>query len=61
MATKNSTCPICKKKFDYNFSTQFLPFCSHKCKEIDLGKWAAQAYNIEGKDGEALDVKVEEQ
>ena len=31
-------CPICKKTFDSDKSPA-LPFCSHRCRLIDLGKW----------------------
>ena len=31
-------CPTCKKVGDW-FAGQHGPFCSHRCKLIDLGKW----------------------
>ena len=31
-------CPTCKKTFDPDKSPA-LPFCSHRCRLIDLGKW----------------------
>jgi endogenous inhibitor of DNA gyrase (YacG/DUF329 family) len=31
-------CPTCKKEFDKDFSTA-LPFCSDRCRLIDLGRW----------------------
>jgi uncharacterized protein len=31
-------CPTCEKKGDW-FATKYGPFCSHRCKLIDLGKW----------------------
>jgi endogenous inhibitor of DNA gyrase (YacG/DUF329 family) len=31
-------CPTCKKKGDW-LSGTFAPFCSKRCKLIDLGKW----------------------
>jgi uncharacterized protein len=37
-------CPICKtalKSTDAEF-----PFCSERCRTIDLGKWASGAYVI---------------
>lgn len=39
-------CPICKK--DVDFGDPFMPFCSERCKEIDLGNWASSAYVIPG-------------
>ena len=38
------TCPICKKKVapgDPEF-----PFCSERCRLIDLGKWASETYRV---------------
>jgi endogenous inhibitor of DNA gyrase (YacG/DUF329 family) len=37
-------CPICKKAV-ISTSADF-PFCSDRCKEADLGKWASGAYVI---------------
>lgn len=37
-------CPICKKAVVSTGS--FFPFCSDRCKDIDLGKWASGAYVI---------------
>lgn len=31
-------CPTCKKTGDW-FAGKYGPFCSHRCKLIDLGKW----------------------
>jgi uncharacterized protein len=37
-------CPICKKPVK-NADADF-PFCSDRCRLIDLGKWASGAYVI---------------
>jgi endogenous inhibitor of DNA gyrase (YacG/DUF329 family) len=37
-------CPICKKPA--TAGTPDFPFCSDRCREIDLGKWATGAYVI---------------
>jgi len=39
-------CPICRKEVDN--SSPFAPFCSERCKLIDLGNWAAGKYSIPG-------------
>jgi endogenous inhibitor of DNA gyrase (YacG/DUF329 family) len=31
-------CPSCKKTGDW-FATPFGPFCSKRCRLVDLGKW----------------------
>lgn len=40
-------CPICRKPVDAQ--SEFSPFCSERCKLIDLGDWAAERYRISGK------------
>jgi uncharacterized protein len=37
-------CPICRKAVK-STDAEF-PFCSPRCRSIDLGKWAAGAYVI---------------
>jgi hypothetical protein len=37
-------CPICKKPV--NSQDADFPFCSERCRLIDLGKWASGAYVI---------------
>ena len=37
-------CPICKKKVPRD--GEFMPFCSDRCREIDLGNWASEKYVI---------------
>ena len=37
-------CPICKK--EVKSTAPEFPFCSDRCRLIDLGKWASGAYVI---------------
>ncbi|HYA25862.1 MAG TPA: DNA gyrase inhibitor YacG [Terriglobales bacterium] len=37
-------CPTCKKPVQRNSSD--FPFCSERCRLIDLGKWASGEYVI---------------
>jgi endogenous inhibitor of DNA gyrase (YacG/DUF329 family) len=39
-------CPICKK--EVAFGDPNMPFCSDRCREIDLGNWATGKYVIPG-------------
>ena len=45
MKVLNVECPGCKKKFNY-YSSQFRPFCSEKCRLIDLGQWLNESYTV---------------
>lgn len=47
MTAKNqSQCPICGKPVE-NPAGAFGPFCSNRCKLVDLGKWLGEEYRIE--------------
>lgn len=37
---KKIICPTCKKKNTWKPDNTFRPFCSERCKLIDLGEWA---------------------
>jgi len=37
-------CPICRKPVE--FGAPCMPFCSERCKLIDLGEWASEKYVI---------------
>ena len=38
-------CPTCRKEGEW-FSTVFGPFCSKRCKLVDLGKWFSEEQKI---------------
>ncbi len=38
-------CPTCKKETAAK-DNPFRPFCSERCKMIDLGRWAAGDYRV---------------
>jgi len=38
-------CPICEKPTDSEVNGDF-PFCSERCRWLDLGNWAAERYVI---------------
>ena len=46
-------CPICKKPV--KAADPEFPFCSDRCRTIDLGKWASGAYVIPVTETEAED------
>ncbi|MEQ1765858.1 MAG: DNA gyrase inhibitor YacG [Methylotenera sp.] len=39
-------CPNCKNLSEFSPSNAFRPFCSERCKLIDLGLWASEQYAI---------------
>lgn len=38
-------CPICKKPTDSEVDKDF-PFCSERCRLIDMGNWASEKYKV---------------
>lgn len=41
-------CPTCQKDVRWTETETFRPFCSERCKLIDLGEWAAEEKSIPG-------------
>jgi hypothetical protein len=39
-------CPRCGKPVTWDTLNPFRPFCSERCKMIDLGKWADEAFRV---------------
>ncbi|NKF52254.1 DNA gyrase inhibitor YacG [Shewanella sp. WXL01] len=39
-------CPICKTPVVWEPQSKFKPFCSERCKMIDLGDWADEKHAI---------------
>ena len=37
-------CPTCGKSVD---EKRYLPFCSARCKQVDLGRWFSVTYRVE--------------
>ena len=45
-------CPICGKPVEPNAKTR--PFCSSRCKMVDLGRWLKGQYRVPGEDAVTL-------
>jgi endogenous inhibitor of DNA gyrase (YacG/DUF329 family) len=39
-------CPRCGKAAEWDPANRYRPFCSERCKMIDLGAWANESYRI---------------
>jgi endogenous inhibitor of DNA gyrase (YacG/DUF329 family) len=42
-------CPMCNRLVPWSEDAAFRPFCSERCKLIDLGAWAADSYAVAGR------------
>lgn len=50
---KKVACPTCGKGVEWRPENAWRPFCSERCKMIDLGQWADEKFKIpvEERDG----------
>jgi endogenous inhibitor of DNA gyrase (YacG/DUF329 family) len=39
-------CPICEREFDPAGPTAAKPFCSERCRLVDLGRWLGEGYSF---------------
>ena len=45
---KTVKCPTCKNSVEWTKDSKFRPFCSKRCRLIDLGEWASETHSIPG-------------
>ncbi len=41
-------CPTCRKPVPPRAANRAFPFCSDRCRLLDLGKWLGEEYRIPG-------------
>jgi endogenous inhibitor of DNA gyrase (YacG/DUF329 family) len=46
MKVSKNTCPSCNKPIDAKVLKELRPFCSKRCKMIDLGGWLSEKYVV---------------
>ncbi|MEI6127710.1 MAG: DNA gyrase inhibitor YacG [Pseudomonadota bacterium] len=49
------TCPTCKKPAAYSPENPYRPFCSERCKLVDLGQWFQEGYRVPDKHCEIIE------
>jgi len=42
-------CPACRSDSLYASSNPYRPFCSERCKNLDLGAWASESFRVPAK------------
>ncbi|WP_373048281.1 DNA gyrase inhibitor YacG [Vulgatibacter sp.] len=45
-------CVICSKPVERRPVNPYYPFCSHRCRLVDLGKWIGEEYKVPAQPGE---------
>jgi endogenous inhibitor of DNA gyrase (YacG/DUF329 family) len=48
-------CPTCSKNVLWQEGQKWKPFCSERCKLIDLGEWASEGHRIAGESQQVED------
>lgn len=48
MPAKTVACPTCEKPVEWTDASAWRPFCSERCKLIDLGAWISEKHAIPG-------------
>ena len=46
MKARLVSCPQCGKPAVWDSTNRYRPFCSERCRMIDLGAWASENYRI---------------
>lgn len=49
------SCPICGTAVPWTAESRWKPFCSERCKLIDLGQWADEKYRVPGQEQQPED------
>ena len=58
---KDISCPTCGKKKTWVEDNPFRPFCSKRCKLIDLGDWADEKHRVPGESINTAELPDDEQ
>jgi endogenous inhibitor of DNA gyrase (YacG/DUF329 family) len=43
-------CPTCQKPVEWSAAAKWRPFCSERCRLIDLGAWISERHAIPGEE-----------
>lgn len=43
-------CPTCGIKIEWRTDNPWRPFCSERCRMIDLGEWLGEGHRIPGEE-----------
>ena len=46
-------CPTCNGDSVFAPNNRFRPFCSERCKQIDLGAWASESFSVPEREGQS--------
>jgi endogenous inhibitor of DNA gyrase (YacG/DUF329 family) len=58
MSSSEPRCPICKRTVARPEENSWFPFCSNRCKVVDLSKWLSGDYAIPAREEDEGDESV---
>jgi hypothetical protein len=47
---KTIACPTCQRPVEWSAASRYRPFCSERCRLIDLGEWFEERRAIPGEE-----------
>jgi endogenous inhibitor of DNA gyrase (YacG/DUF329 family) len=47
-SVRRVACPTCRREFAWTEAARWRPFCSERCRLIDLGAWLGEQHAIPG-------------
>ena len=51
MSAPRVSCPTCQRAVEWNETSPWRPFCSERCRMVDLGAWFSEERRIAGETG----------
>lgn len=55
MTAPRVACPTCKREIEWSDAFPWRPFCSERCKMVDLGAWFSEQHAIPGEAADTTD------
>jgi endogenous inhibitor of DNA gyrase (YacG/DUF329 family) len=56
MSAPRANCPTCQREIEWSEAFPYRPFCSERCKLVDLDGWLSERNAIAG---EAVDLQAQ--
>lgn len=55
---KPKPCPMCQGSVGLPPANKYFPFCSDRCKVLDLGNWLSGTYAIPAEEDDGADLEA---
>jgi endogenous inhibitor of DNA gyrase (YacG/DUF329 family) len=59
-STRLVPCPTCAAPCPFAPTNRWRPFCSERCRNVDLGAWASERFRVAAAENPADDAPVED-